>query len=433
MAGMLNRREMLASLLAAPLPVAPRARPNLVILLADDLGHRDVGFNGRREWSTPHLDRLASEGTVFDRWYTACPLCAPSRAALLTGRYGIHNGVRDNATDLPSREVTLAEALKPAGYRTALIGKWHQGAEPRTHPLDQGFDDFFGYLSATAAWEHFPKTLFRGRQEVLVNGYSCDLLADEATRFIDAHRDQPFFLYLPFIEPHFWIEAPEENLQKHRGRFPEKDPARPVNAAYAAMIERLDAAIGRVVRKIDEAGLRERTLILFSSDNGATFEQRTYGAPWYHDSNHPFRGQKRSLEEGGIRVPGVVRWPGQVPTGRRADAPVMMIDVMPTMLAAVGVVAPREWDLDGANLLDFWCSRSLAPERTLFWEFTAEGWDMHAAMRGDWKFLQIGSNRWLYNIKLDPQERRSLAPEHPEIFHRLETELAAWKRTARTS
>ncbi len=397
------------------------------------MGHRDVGFNGRREWSTPNLDRLARQGTAFDRWYTAYPLCAPSRAALLTGRYGIHNGVRNNVTDVPPGETTIAEALRPAGYRSALIGKWHQGAEPRTHPLDQGFHETFGYLSATAAWEHFPKKLFRGRQEEDVQGYSCDLLADEAEKFIQGNRQNPFLLYVPFIEPHFWVEAPEENLKKYRGKFPEKDPAKPVNAAYAAMIERLDAAIGRIVKRIDDSGLGNDTLIVFSSDNGATFEQRTFGAPYFHDSNNPFRGQKRSLEEGGIRVPGVVRWTGQVPAGQRSEAPVHMTDVMPSLLAAAGVEPRPEWGIDGANLLDCWRGKKPMPERTLFWEFSVEGWDMHAAMRGDFKYLQIGSNKWLYNVKQDPQERRTLAADYPEMFTRLQTELAEWKKTARTS
>jgi len=439
---MLDRRSFLAAAAAAPLagPIFAQARkPNLVILYADDMGYNDVSFNGRKEWSTPNLDRIAAQGTIFDRWYTAYPLCAPSRAALLTGRYGIHNTVRNNSTDIPKTEVTLAEAVKPSGYKTALFGKWHQGklAQPNergetfTHPLEQGFDETYGYLDALHAWEHFPKHMWRGRAKEGASGFSCDLLANEATRFVGQNKSNPFFLYVPFIEPHFWVESPEENLKKYRGKFPEKDPAKPVNAHYPAMIERLDAAIGRIVKSIDDAGLGRDTLIAFSSDNGATFEERTYGAPAFHDSNKPFRGQKRSLEEGGIRMPSFVRWLGQVPSGKRSSEVVHMTDVMPTMCAAAGVAPDSVWSVDGANMLDVWRGKSKAPDRTVFWEFTVEGWNMHAAMRGDWKLLQIGANQWLYNVKEDPQERRTRAQEFPEIFKGLQADLKSWLATAK--
>lgn len=429
----MNRRTFLGSLAAAPLLAQPR-KPNLVILYADDMGYNDVSFNGRKEWSTPNLDRIASQGTIFDRWYTAYPLCCPSRAALLTGRYGIHTTVRNNQTDIPAGETTIAEALKPQGYRSALIGKWHKGSPPVTHPLDQGFDETFGYGDAREAWEHFPKKLWRGRQQETVSGFSSDILAGEAQKFISTNKANPFFLYVPFIEPHFWIESPEENLKKYRGKFPEKDPSKPVNAHYAAMIERLDAAIGRIVKTIDDAGLGSNTLIMFSSDNGATFEDRTYGAPAFHDSNRPFRGQKRSLEEGGIRMPSFVRWTGHVPSGKRSDAVVHMTDVMPSFLGAAGVTPIAAWGVDGANMLDVWMGKAKAPDRTVFWEFNVEGWNMYAAMRGDWKYLQMGEvNKWLYNVKDDPGERRTRAQEYPEIFKGLQADLQTWLKTAKQS
>jgi arylsulfatase A-like enzyme len=412
---------------------AQTTRPNLLFLLADDLGWSDVSFNGRKEWSTPNLDRAASQGTTFTRWYSAATVCAPSRACLLTGKYTIHNGVRNNAADLPASEVTIAEALKPLGYTTALIGKWHKGARADggfTHPLDQGFDTTFGYLDARHAWEHFPKTLFRGRESVPVQGYSCDIIADEAIRFLETRRSNPFFLYLPFIESHFHVEAPEEDVARFRGKFPERDPAEPTNARYAAMITRLDAAIGRVLKALDASGLGGNTLVAFTSDNGATFETGNKGASAFHDSNRPFRGQKRSLEEGGIREPAFVRWPGRVPAGRRIDDPVHMIDVMPTFLAAAGGTVDPGWKVDGANLLDFWTGKAKAPDRTLFWEWQVEGGNMHAASRGDFKLLEIGGNQFLYNIRNDPGERRTLAAEYPEIFKQLQAELKAWLETA---
>lgn len=432
----LTRRHVLGALGAAAMAPAlqAQAKPNFLFLFADDLGWGDVGFNGRKEWSTPNLDRLGAQGTIFDRWYTAFPVCAPSRACLLTGRYTIHHGVRSNAVDIPKGETTLAEALKAQGYKTALFGKWHKGRLPDgnfTHPLDQGFDETFGYLDARHAWEHFPKKFWRGKEEEAVSGYSCDIIVNEALRFLKQNRANPFFLYLPFIEPHFLIEAPEENVAKYKGKFQEKDPAQPFNATYPAMIERLDAAIGRVLKGLDELGLANNTIVVFTSDNGATFETGNKGTAAYHDSNRPFRGQKRSLEEGGIRMPGIVRWPGKVPAGKRNDVPIHMTDVMPTFLAAAGVQPDPAWQVDGANMLDVWTAKSRGPERTIFWELQIEGWNMLAAMRGDFKYLRIGDNHFLYNVKTDPGERRTLGPEYPELFAQLKKETDAWMATAR--
>ena len=399
------------------------------------MGWGDVSFNGRKDWTTPNLDRLASQGTTFDRWYTACPLCAPSRACVMTGKYTIHNTVRGNSIDLPSSEVTIAEALQPLGYSTALIGKWHRGNLPGggfTHPLDQGFEYTFGYLDARHAWEHFPKTLFRGRDEVPVKGYSSDILADEAIRYFRDHRGQPFYMHLAFIEPHFLVEAPEEDVRFFRGKFPEKDPAEPFNARYAGMIRRLDASIGRVLKSLDDLGLASETLVVFTSDNGATFEVGNKGASWFHDSNRPYRGQKRSLEEGGIREPAAVRWPGRVPAGRRSDAIVNNIDILPSFLAAAGSEPAPAWRVDGVNMLDVWMGKAPAPDRTVFWEFNTENVQMLAAMRGDFKLLDIGGNQYLYNVRLDPQERRTVFAEYPRIFEQLKKELAAWMKTARS-
>lgn len=214
----------------------PAARPpNILMILADDLGWGDVSFNGRSAWRTPNLDRLAKQGTLFTRWYTAAPICAPSRAALLTGRYGIHNGVLNNGGDLPASEVTIARALKDRGYATTLVGKWHRGGvKTWVHPLDRGFDETYGYLDARHAWEHYPKTLWRGKTEEPANGYSADIMSDEAIKFIGRHRSDPFFLYLAYIEPHLKIEAPPEDVARFKGQFEEKDPANPLNATRRA-------------------------------------------------------------------------------------------------------------------------------------------------------------------------------------------------------
>ena len=433
----MTRRTLLQTLCAtASTAIAQSpAKPNLLFLFADDLGWSDVSFNGRKEWQTPNLDRLAAQGTIFDRWYTACPLCAPSRAAVMTGKYGIHNTVRANSTDLPASEVTIAEALKPYGYTSALIGKWHRGNLPGggfTHPLDQGFDSTFGYLDARHAWEHFPKTLFRGRDEVSVKGYSSDIIADEAIQFFRNHRDKPFYLNLSFIEPHFLIEAPEEDVKVYEGKFQEKDPSQPYNARYAAMIRRFDASVGRVLKALDDLGMAANTLVVFASDNGATFEAGNKGASWFHDSNAPYRGHKRSLEEGGIRVPGIVRWPGKVPAKKRSDAIVNNIDVFPSFLAAASGGSAKP-DVDGVNMLDVWAGKVPAPDRTVFWEFKTEGVNMAAAMRGDFKLLDIGGNPNLFNVREDKGERRPIQGEFPQIFQRLKKELTDWLATARTA
>ncbi len=220
----------------------PEHRPNIVLILADDLGWGDVGFNGRREWATPNLDRLAARGTKFNRFYTAAAVCAPSRAALLTGKYTIHNGVSRNDDDLPTAEVTIAEALKAHGYKTALFGKWHHG-KPRdknaeyVHPLDQGFDEFFGFTDAVHAWEKFPTMLWEGRERKPSTGYADDLFTDRAIDFFKRNRETPFFLYLPYISAHFNIEAPADEIARNQGKVPETNPAAPLNTTYASILK----------------------------------------------------------------------------------------------------------------------------------------------------------------------------------------------------
>jgi arylsulfatase A-like enzyme len=421
-------------LLAAVLPAAERP-PNIILLLADDLGWGDVGFNGRTDWRTPNLDRLAKEGMVLRRCYAAGAVCAPSRAALLTGQYGIHNGVVANPDDLPAETVTIAAALKERGYATGLFGKWHHG-KPRpgrgafTHPLDLGFDELFGFTDARQAWEHFPKELDLGRERKPVQGYADTLFADHGIDFIRRHRDRPFFLYLPFTATHLHIEAPPEDVAEFRGKFTEKDPAKPVNATYAAMVTRLDREIGRVLRTLDELKLADETLIVFSSDQGATFEVGNQGASNFHDSNRPFRGQKRTLWEGGIRVPSVVRWPAKVPAGKVSSELVHFIDLFPTFLAAAGGELKPAWQRDGRNVLPVWRGSEKGPERTLFWEWRAEGDQQLAAMRGDWKLVITGGNRpELFNVEGDPTERRSVSEEHPERAKQLQQELDVWLAT----
>ncbi|WP_165246051.1 sulfatase-like hydrolase/transferase [Paludisphaera soli] len=410
-------------------------RPNIILVVADDLGWGDVGFNGRTEWSTPRLDRLAREGIVLNRCYAPAPICAPSRGAYLTGKFTIHSGVSKNSDDLPSEQTTIAEALRPSGYATAAFGKWHHGRpKPGTreyvHPLDQGFDEFYGFTDATAAWEKDPKQLWKGRERVPVDGYADDLFTDQALDFVDRRRDQPFFLYLAYTATHFTIAAPPDEVAKHVGKLPEPREGQDLSAHYAGMVTRLDANVGRVLDRLDVLGLREDTLIVFTSDNGATFESGNLGVSALLDGNRPFRGQKRTLWEGGIRVPGVASWPGRLPAGTVSSVPISLIDLLPTFAAAAGATVDPSWNIDGANLLPSWQGHESLKARKLFWEWRAEGSDQVAAIEGDYKLVVTrGGKPELYNVTNDPAERRDVAAERPDLVTALKRELDAWLRS----
>ena len=419
---------------------AGERKPNIIVLLADDMGWGDVSFNGRKEWTTPNLDKLASRGTKFTRWYTAGVVCAPSRAALLTGKHTIHCGVWANGHDLPRSEVTLARALKNLGYVTGLFGKWHHG-QPRDGantyvlPMDHGFDEFFGYTNAKHAWEKYPKQLWHGRElkDVKAGSYADTMFTDKSIDFVSRNKDRPFFLYLPFVAPHFYVEGPEEDVKPFIGKFKESDAKKPVNANYAGMITRLDKEVGRLLQKLDDLGLTENTIIIFTSDHGATFEAGNMGASMFHRSNFPFRGQKRTLWEGGIRVPALIAWKGQIPAGKTNDDPIHMTDLMPTLLNAAKGKAEPDWKVDGQNMLAVWKGERKAPERTLFWEWRMEKTYQIAAMRGPIKFIITGKNGApaMYNVVEDPGETRNIIDQHRPLAQQLERELRDWLATQR--
>lgn len=413
----------------------PVRAPNFVVILADDVGWGDIGFNGRSSWKTPRLDAMAAEGARFVRFYSGAVVCAPSRAVLLTGRYTIHNGVSRNDADLPASEVTTAEALRARGYATAMFGKWHHGqarggAASYVHPMDQGFEEFFGFTNAQHAWEKFPKELWDGRGLVPVSGYADDLFVERAVGYLERRKAdaRPFYLYLPLISGHFHVEAPEDELARHRGAFEEVDRAEPRNAAYAAMITRFDRNVGQVIDALRRLELDRNTLVMVTSDHGASFEAGNKGASAYHDSNGPLRGQKRTLWEGGIRVPAVAWWPGRVPGGRVMSAPLHMLDIHPTLLELAG--AEPGPAVDGVSVAALLLRGEPVAERTLFWEWRSEGFDQLAAMRGGWKLVVTrGGRPELFDVVGDASERIDRRAEMPELVAELEMRLRAWLAT----
>jgi arylsulfatase A len=465
-------------------PVTPRGQalqsqsPNIVLILADDLGFGDVSFNGRKEYRTPNLDRIAREGTNFQRFYAGGVICGPSRASLLTGRSTIHHGVTGNDRHLAMSETTIAQALKPLGYRSAVYGKWSSGETA----LEHGFDDFIGYTNDLEAWEHFPAYFWFGHDKKPVNGFSADLLSDYGSAFIRRNRGNPFFLYLPFVEPHLKLEAPPADVARLRKTVKDDDPAHPYNATYAAMIERFDAAVGRVLDTLKAQGLERNTIVIVSSDNGATFESGNSGASADLDSNFPLRGGKRTVWEGGARMPTAIRWPGHIPAGRISQDVLSHLDILPTLVTAAGGTPDPALKLDGVNELAVWEGKAKPAPRTLFWEYRNESRYGVAAMSGDWKLvvenqqqmdalrstdpmpldkgaeIELGFGRLLaagkplppmdaearrslltaigtseaprlYNIATDPQERRDYFFTRPAISNDLKGKLLGWLST----
>lgn len=390
------------------------APPNVLLILADDLGWADVPGFGADALAAPALARLAREGVVFPTAYAAASVCSPSRAALLTGRYPQRFGHENNTGDLVRQErddiglpvgvVTLADRMRARGYATGLVGKWHLGASERFHPLERGFDEFFGFLGgghSYTTWDDPERgPILAGREPVTGEGYLTDVFADRARDFLERHRAEPFFLYLAFHAVHPPLEPPPGAL--------DPDGAPSVRAQYEAVFTSLDAAVGRVLDDLDRLGLAERTLVVFAGDNGGNEEN---GA-----SNGPFRAGKRSPYEGGLRVPLFVRFPGGARAGTRCAHPVSLLDVARTVLG------PEE-DLDGLDLAAV-ADAAEPPDRALFWR---QG-KSRAARAGEWKLVsRPAGGVQLFDLAHDPGEQRDLAADEPEVVARLEALYAAWE------
>ena len=421
--------------------------PNVIIFYADDLGIGDVGCYGCKDIETPNIDALARTGVRFSNYYSAAPVCAPSRAALLTGRYPFRAGVPTNVgsvpgeAGMPADEITVAELAKSRGYATAAVGKWHLGFSPDTQPNAQGFDFFFGhhagcidYYSHMFYWrEPYHHDLYRNRQEIHEpGGYMTELITRETVGFIDAHHDQPFLIYVPFNAPHYPMQAPERYRKKY-AHLPR------LRADYAALVAALDDAIGTIMARLQHHRLTGDTLVFFMSDNGATVEARAGGGG---GSNGPFREHKFSLFEGGIRMPATVSWPGRLPQNQTRDQLTIATDVLPTIAEAIGAALPADRTIDGRSWLPILQDAKANGHDALFFE-----WDRQRAVRqGRWKLVCDGliklSNApeprpratgedavFLADIEIDPGETSNLRRQHAEVVERLSKMHDAWRKS----
>lgn len=405
-------------LVAAAVPRAgAQEGPNVVLVVTDDQGWGDVHTHGNEQLDTPNLDRLAAEGVRFDRFYVN-PVCAPTRAALLTGRYylrtGTHGVTRGHET-MRAEEVTIAEALRDAGYETALFGKWHNGAHYPHDPNGQGFDEFLGF--AAGHWNnYFDTDLVHNDAPVATNGYVTDVLTDAALDFIEASRERPFFLYLAYNTPHSPFQVPDRYYDKYRARgFDEK------NASVYGMVENLDDNVGRILERIAALGLDEETIVVFLTDNGPNGDDRYNG---------DLRGAKGSVHEGGVRVPLFVRWPGRLPAGSLVREIAADIDLFPTLLALAGVPIPEGPPLDGTSLVPLLTGMAAGwPDRKLFQHWSGDRGVTAApgAVRTSrWRGVRTREGFELYDMPSDPGERTDVAALYPRVAAELRAAYEAW-------
>ena len=417
----------------------PSARPNVVLIIMDDVGYGDYGSYGAPDIKTPNIDRLARDGVRFTDFYAA-PSCSPTRVALITGRYQQRQAIEvplGNAPaggrGLPANGRTLPQLVKNAGYATGLIGKWHLGYLPEFHPNTHGFDYFFGFLSGLI--DYYQHTgpdgnhdLYENREPAHVEGYSTDILTDRAIRFIETHgrpaqqsgQGGPFFLEVAYNAAHWPFQVPDKpSVAPGRGRFVQpQEESTSTRADYTAILERADQGVGRILATLDKLGLARNTLVIFTNDNGGEWLSRN--APLFH--------RKETLWEGGIRVPLIMRWPAQIPSGRTERQVGMVFDLTATILAAAGVTVPPEARLEGINLLPIVTGKSPAVERTLFWRAVSTVRNQRAVRQGDWKLMVEAGKPFVFNLRTDPGERIDLAKDRPDIARKLFPLIAEWEK-----
>jgi arylsulfatase A-like enzyme len=427
---------MLASLFASTQAQRqPATKPNILLIVADDLGYADIGVNGCQDVPTPHIDALAKNGVRFTNGYVSATYCSPTRAGLLTGRYQqrfgheFNPGPAEHANldfGLPLTETTLANHLKELGYATGMVGKWHLGYQPQFHPLKRGFDEYFGFLGGAHSFldnqdQHNP--VLRGTEPIKGVSYLTDMFGDEAVAFIERQKAKPWFLYLPFNADHTPMHAKPEDLAKFAQI---KDPLR---QKFAAMHTAMDEQIGRVLATLRKHNLENNTLIFFISDNGGPTQANA-------SRNAPLRGFKAQTWEGGIRVPFLVQWKGTLPAGQVYEQPVIQLDILPTALAAAGGKANAK--LDGVNLLPYLTGKQKnAPHAALYWRFG----EQIAIRMGDWKLVKVPGDRigpgdvtakastagaQLYHLAHDIGEQNNLAEKEPARLKQLATAWEKW-------
>ena len=460
---------------ASPAQLTAPRPPNIILILADDLGYNEVGAYGQAKIRTPNIDRLAREGVRLTDHYSGSPVCAPSRAVLLTGLHSGHAYIRDNdemgfrgdvwkdpalegQRPLPAGTFTMAAMLQRAGYATAAVGKWGLGGPgSEGEPTKLGFDHFFGFLCQRVAHNHYPAYLWRNSARVTLDNpgiyphekfpagkdpkapdsyeryggkqYALDLMGDEARAFITANRSRPFFLYFAPTVPHAALQVPEDSLAEYLGVLPDTPypgdkgylPHRAPRAAYAAMVTRLDREVGRLMAHVRDLGLDRDTLIVFTSDNGPTFNGGTDSV--FFDSAAPFRGLKTMVYEGGIRVPMVARWPGRIPASSVSGHASAFEDYMPTFAEMAGITRPA--GLDGVSMLPALEGRAAAqkPREYLYWEFQGK----QVARLGNWKGIRNAATGTceLYDLDKDIGEKTDVASAHPDIVARMEQVMRA--------
>ena len=398
-------------------------RPNVITIVADDLGYADVGFQGCKDIPTPNIDALAASGVRFTNGYVSAPLCSPTRAGIMTGRYQQRFGHEFNPgptpgedIGLPLTEVTFADAMRSAGYATGLVGKWHLGAAPKFHPMKRGFQEFYGFLGGAHPYLNLskdsPQPILRGADPVDEQEYLTDAFAREPVAFIERHRNEPFFLYLTFNAVHGPLQATE----KYLGRF--KNITDKKRHTYAAMLSAMDDGIGAVLKKLKEAGIEQDTLITFFSDNGGP-------TPTTTANNAPLRGTKATMYEGGIRVPFIIRWPRRLQAGKVCEHPVISLDALPTAIAAAGGAPPKERPLDGVNLLPYLTGeKNSPPHDVLFWRMGPN----EAVRMGNWKLVKQGQGAvGLYDLAADISESKDLAAQNPAKAQELRKALDEWE------
>jgi arylsulfatase A-like enzyme len=404
------------------------AKPNVIFILADDLGYGGLSCYGQQKVSTPNLDRLAGEGLRFTDFYAGSTVCAPSRCSLMTGKHMGHARVRGNAqVPLRPEDVTLAEIFKQAGYTTGLVGKWGLGEPDSTGiPNRQGFDYFFGYLNQHHAHDYYPTQLWRNQEQIELTGnlnnkrqeYSHDLFTREALGFIDKNKSGPFFLYLAYTIPHANNERQKKEDKGMEvpdfGPYADKDWTEG-QKGHAAMIHRMDSDIGHVMKRLAELGIDKNTLVMFSTDNGP-HKEGGYD-PEFFDGNGPLRGIKRDLHEGGIRVPTIARWPGRIQPDV-SSLPLAFWDVLPTMAAIAGVEPPK--DIDGISFLPTLLGKDQTGHDYLYWEFHESGF-WQAVRLGTYKGVRKNRGPMeLYDLQADIGEQKNIAGEHADIVGRME-------------